>query len=153
MVQSKAWNWSNVEQDKWVRPSEDSVYLAKKWQEEGVHSILDLGCGRGRHALYFTQKGFKVTAVDLSAEAIEYNKRMQKEQGVDYLCKRADMMKLPFANDAFDRVFSYHVSGYGGSAAGTSGNRPGIKARRQGIFNPLLQRTLCFFARRFPQIG
>lgn len=109
MVQSKEWNWSSVEQNQWTRPSEDSVYLAKKWQEEGVHSILDLGCGRGRHALYFTQKGFKVTAVDLSAEAIEYNIRMQTEQGVDYLCKRADMMELPFANDAFDRVFSYHV--------------------------------------------
>lgn len=109
MVQSKEWNWNSVEQDKWVCPSEDSVYLAKKWQEEGVRSILDLGCGRGRHALYFTKKGFKVTAVDLSAEAIEYNKKFQKEQGVDYLCKRADMMKLPFADDAFDRVFSYHV--------------------------------------------
>jgi cyclopropane fatty-acyl-phospholipid synthase-like methyltransferase len=106
MAQSKEWDWSSVEQNKWIRPSEDSIYLAKKWQEEGVHSILDLGCGRGRHALYFTQKGFRVTAVDLSAEAIEFNKRMQKEQGVDYLCKRADMMKLPFADDAFDRVFS-----------------------------------------------
>ncbi len=109
MVQSKEWDWSSVEQDKWVRPSENSVYLAKKWKEEGAHSILDLGCGRGRHALYFTGQGFKVTAVDLSAEAIEYNKKFQKEQGVDYLCKRADMMNLPFANDAFDRVFSYHV--------------------------------------------
>ena len=109
MAQSKEWDWNNVEQDRWLRPSEDSVYLAKKWQEEGVYSILDLGCGLGRHALYFTQKGFKVTAVDLSADAIEFNKRMQKEQGVDYLCKRADMMKLPFADDAFDRVFSYHV--------------------------------------------
>ncbi len=109
MVQSKEWDWSSVEQDRWIHPSEDSIYLAKKWKEEGVHSILDLGCGRGRHALYFTQKGFKVTAVDLSAEAIEYNKKFQKEQGVDYLCKRADMMELPFANDAFDRVFSYHV--------------------------------------------
>ncbi len=109
MVQSKEWDWKNVEQDRWLRPSEDSVYLAKKWQEEGVHSILDLGCGLGRHSLYFTGKGFKVTAVDLSADAIEFNKRMQKEQGMDYLCKRADMMKLPFANDAFDRVFSYHV--------------------------------------------
>lgn len=109
MVQSKEWDWSNVEQSRWLRPSEDSVYLAKKWQEEGVHSILDLGCGLGRHALYFTQKGFKVTAVDLSAEAIAFNIEMQEKQGVDYLCKRADMMKLPFANDAFDRVFSYHV--------------------------------------------
>lgn len=109
MAESKEWDWKNVEQSRWLRPSEDSIYLAKKWQEEGVHSILDLGCGLGRHALYFTQNGFKVTAMDLSEDAIVFNKKMQKEYGVDYLCKRADMMELPFANDAFDRVFSYHV--------------------------------------------
>ncbi len=109
MVQSKEWDWKNVERGRWLRPSEDSIYLAKKWQEEGAHSILDLGCGLGRHALYFAQKGFNVTAVDLSADAVDFNEKLKKEYEVEYLCKKADMMELPFANNAFDRVFSYHV--------------------------------------------
>ncbi len=109
MAQSKEWNWNEVNDDIWFRPSEDSIYLAKKWAEEGARSILDLGCGLGRHALYFAQKGFKVTAVDLSKEAVESAKTLRKKNQVDFLCKRADMMQLPFANDAFDRVFSYHV--------------------------------------------
>ena len=109
MVQSKEWDWKNAEQDKWMKPSEDSIYLAKRWKEEGARSVLDLGCGLGRHAIYFTKNGFKVTAVDLSGDAVEITKKNMKEQKVDFLCKTADMMKLPFANDAFDRVFSYHV--------------------------------------------
>ena len=30
-------------------------------------TLLDLGCGPGRHAVPFAQRGFRVTAVDLSA--------------------------------------------------------------------------------------
>ena len=109
MAESKAWDWSKAQQGTWLHPSEDSIYLAERWQAEGAYSVLDLGCGLGRHALYFTQKGFKVTALDLSPESIAFNIEQQKKLGVDYLCKLADMMALPFANDAFDRVFSYHV--------------------------------------------
>uniref|UniRef100_UPI0040575EE8 class I SAM-dependent methyltransferase n=1 Tax=Acetatifactor sp. TaxID=1872090 RepID=UPI0040575EE8 len=109
MVQSKGWNWKNAEKDRWMNPSEDSVYLARKWASEGARSILDLGCGLGRHALFFAEKGFKVTAVDLSEDAVKFTKENMKEKQMDFACQVADMMKLPFADDAFDRVFSYHV--------------------------------------------
>lgn len=32
--------------------------------------VLDLGCGSGRHALEFARRGFDVTGIDLSADAI-----------------------------------------------------------------------------------
>lgn len=108
-MQSKEWDWKNAEQEKWFSPSEDSVYLAKKWAEEGACSVLDLGCGLGRHAIFFTEKGFKVTAVDLSEEGVRITKECMKEKQMDFMCKVADMVELPFAADAFDRVFSYHV--------------------------------------------
>lgn len=109
MTKSKEWDWKNAEQKKWMTPSEDSVYLAVKWADEGARSILDLGCGLGRHSIFFTENGFKVTAVDLSEDAIRLTKERMKEKQVDFLCHVADMVALPFANDAFDRVFSYHV--------------------------------------------
>lgn len=109
MVQSKEWDWSNADKEKWMTPSEDGIYLAEKWAGEGVHSILDLGCGLGRHALHFAQKGFDVTAVDLSVDAVLYTKELTKRNGVEISCQAADMMELPFADDTFDRVFSYHV--------------------------------------------
>jgi SAM-dependent methyltransferase len=34
--------------------------------------IMDLACGKGRHAIYLNKKGFKVTGLDLSKENIKY---------------------------------------------------------------------------------
>lgn len=109
MMQSRAWNWNDAEKERWLVPSEDCVYLQKKWQAEGARSVLDLGCGLGRHALYFARNGFDVTAVDLSEDAVRYVKEAAEEEGLRIICKIADMTELPFEEHSFDRVFSYHV--------------------------------------------
>ncbi len=41
-------------------------------------SILDLACGRGRHAKYLYKQGFNVTGVDLSEESIAHAKQYEK---------------------------------------------------------------------------
>ena len=40
--------------------------LIQQHRPAGAHSILDLGCGTGRHALLLAQKGFSVAGVDRS---------------------------------------------------------------------------------------
>src|SRR5690606_8758177 len=44
--------------------------LIAKLQPKPDARILDLACGRGRHAVYLRTKGFDVTGVDLSPENI-----------------------------------------------------------------------------------
>ncbi len=45
-------------------------------------TVLDLGSGDGRNALYLADKGFQVNAVDLSEAGIEKLKRFAKERGL-----------------------------------------------------------------------
>jgi SAM-dependent methyltransferase len=45
--------------------------LEKKALQLAKGKILDVGCGAGSHALYLQKKGFDVTAIDISANAIK----------------------------------------------------------------------------------
>ena len=109
MTDSKAWDWENAEKDAWLSPSEESYYYAEKWIAEGRKSLLDLGCGLGRHSVFFHKKGFKVTACDLSEYGVNNLKEWQKKEGADFRAVVCDMKKLPFADNAFDCIYSYHV--------------------------------------------
>lgn len=42
--------------------------------------ILDLACGKGRHAIYLNTKGFDVDACDLAPESIEFAKKHENEK-------------------------------------------------------------------------
>lgn len=45
--------------------------LEKKALQLAKGRVLDVGCGAGSHALYLQEKGFDVTAIDISANAIK----------------------------------------------------------------------------------
>lgn len=49
----------------WVRS------ILERWHPRQGERLLDLACGRGRHALHFAQYGMRVTGVDLSPESIQ----------------------------------------------------------------------------------
>ena len=64
--------------------------------------ILDIGCGPGRDANYFSEKGFDVVGIDLSSELL----RIAKEN-----CPKAefylkDMRKLDFEPNSFDGIWA-----------------------------------------------
>ncbi len=42
--------------------------------------ILDLGCGKGRHAIYLNQKGFDVVGIDLAEENIRHAQKFANER-------------------------------------------------------------------------
>ncbi len=96
----------------WLDPCEESYFYAEKWRRQGRRSVLDLGCGLGRHSLLFARYGFKTTAFDISEDAVDNVRRLRKESGADILVKRGDMNSLPFADDAFDCVFAMHSAGH-----------------------------------------
>lgn len=68
--------------------------------------MLDVACGRGRHAVYLNNKGFDVDAFDLSENNIAYDKQFENESLRFY---RHDMREL-FPNHDFDYVFNLFSS-------------------------------------------
>ncbi len=53
------------------RSFKDMPKLEKKALQLAKGKILDVGCGAGSHALYLQEKGFDVTAIDISTNAIK----------------------------------------------------------------------------------
>jgi malonyl-CoA O-methyltransferase len=68
-------------------------------------SVLDVGCGTGRHAIRLAAQGARVTGVDFSAGMLR--KARQKPAAGNVTFVEHDITKsLPFAPAAFDRVIS-----------------------------------------------
>jgi len=74
----------------------NSVYLKKN------KTLLELGCGNGRDAIYFANLGLKVTAIDLAATEIDYLNNLNIK---DITFKATDFTKLHGYNN-FDFVYS-----------------------------------------------
>ena len=69
-------------------------------------SMLDLGCGSGRHARCLAARGFRVTGLDLSAGSLA---RARSHRGPHVRYVEQDM-RQPFGTSAFDLVFSLFTS-------------------------------------------
>ncbi|MGG5507760.1 MULTISPECIES: class I SAM-dependent methyltransferase [unclassified Myroides] len=55
----------------WFRAYKDMPKLEQIALKKSNGKVLDIGCGAGSHALYLQEKGFDVTAIDISPKAIE----------------------------------------------------------------------------------
>lgn len=67
--------------------------------------ILDLPCGKGRHAVYLNCLGYKVTGGDLSENSIDFAKQFENET-LDF---QVHDMRKPFENK-YDAVFNLFTS-------------------------------------------
>ena len=79
-----------------------------RWLEvpQGAN-ILDLACGRGRHAHLLANMGYHVVGADLSEKSIEYAKAHYQGPFLDFYLQD---MRLPFRINYFDYVFNFFTS-------------------------------------------
>ncbi len=68
--------------------------------------LLDVACGKGRHAMYLSSLGYNVTGIDLSFNSIAYAKGFANEQ----LTFDIHDMRLPYKTNYFDGVFNFFTS-------------------------------------------
>ena len=109
MAEHKAWDWDKADKTKWNEPAPIAYYLAQRWQAKGFKRFFDLGCGLGRHSLFFAREGFSVDAFDLSASALEPLRAEAADKKLNISVRMGDMISLPYKDDSFDCLFAYHV--------------------------------------------
>ena len=69
--------------------------------------ILDLACGKGRHAKYLNELGYDVTGIDLSPSSIEFAKTLENKR----LHFAVHDMCLPYPKK-FDAIFNLFTSSF-----------------------------------------
>lgn len=109
MIKSKSWDWSKNTEQKWLLPCVESPYLAERWTGLSFNKFLDIGCGLGRHSIYMAEKGFNITALDLSEYGVDHLKKWADEKGLNINTVVSDMLKLPFDDNSFDCIMAYNV--------------------------------------------
>ena len=69
-------------------------------------TMLDLGCGTGRHAKYLSEKGFNVTGIDISEKNIKDANAFKNDKLEFYV---HDMRQL-FRPDFYNYIFNFFTS-------------------------------------------
>jgi len=83
--------------------------LEKHFSSHGAHTILDLACGTGAQAIPLAQKGYQVTACDLSASMLEIAQRKAGDLQICFC--QGDMRSSYFGS--FDAVIAiFNSVGY-----------------------------------------
>lgn len=112
------------------RDYDEAAFFMKRLTEH-LHlteddKILDLACGRGRHARYLNRIGFDVIGIDLSVENIAYAKEFERK-GLHF---KVHDMRIPYP-EKFEAIFNLFTSfGYFESKVD---NLKTIKSIKEGL--------------------
>lgn len=104
-----------VYRDKDYRREVDAVTrLFARYATGGVHKILDLGCGTGRHAEVLLERGYSVTGIDRSEAMLALaRQRLAEKAGADRLSLQRGDARDFSAGATFDAaVMMFNVLGY-----------------------------------------
>lgn len=80
--------------------------LISYFQLRPEDKILDLACGKGRHAIYLNKKGYQVVGLDLSQKNVLFAKRFEN----DRLKFHVHDMRFPWKKEQFDYTLNLFTS-------------------------------------------
>lgn len=71
-------------------------------------SVLDMGMGEGRNAVFLAQKGYKVTGIDISSVAVKKSYLLAQEFGVKIKGVVASLKEYKIAPGSFDAIICFY---------------------------------------------
>ena len=111
----KQWNKIFKKHGKvFLKPQEDMPRIAKLFKRKNIKRVLDLGCGTGRHLIYFAKKGFDIYGIDIAEEGIKIARKWLKGEKLKAKLKIGSIYKeLPYKSNFFDAVISTNAIHHG----------------------------------------
>jgi len=97
----------------WITPElfvTNAVDLMKKYQ---LKSVLDLGCGPGRHAIFLAEQGFTVQAMDASPTAVRLLNEVSSSQNLGISTTVGEMTAIDLPTASLDMVVAWNVIYHG----------------------------------------
>ena len=119
-MESNKWDhyWTKSQKDEyWTIPANEVIEFLDIIENQTEKTVLDLGCGLGRHAIACAKRDFDVFALDFSEEAIEQLNRISKKNGLNIKTKLGNYKEKYFQDESFDVIIAFNVLYHGGREA------------------------------------
>ncbi|MCE5237890.1 methyltransferase domain-containing protein [bacterium] len=89
----------------------EADFLERELEHDRTRTILDIGCGTGRHDIELATRGYRVTGVDLSAAQLARAREKAAAAGVSVDFRQGDARELDFVA-ALDLVMMVCEGGF-----------------------------------------
>ena len=86
-------------------------FIEKELNYDTTRSILDVGCGTGRHSIELTKRGYSVVGIDFSESQLTRAKEKAIQNNLQIDFQLQDARKLPFENQ-FDYAIMLCEGGF-----------------------------------------
>jgi SAM-dependent methyltransferase len=106
--QAELWDERHASRDPIESPDADPT-LIEEIEAMTPGTALDLGAGDGRNAVWLAERGWRVTAVDFSAVALDRGRALAAMVGVELEWQLADLLEWTPQAESFDLVALFFI--------------------------------------------
>ncbi|MBK5112604.1 MAG: class I SAM-dependent methyltransferase [Candidatus Heimdallarchaeota archaeon] len=104
-----SWDWSKVEDFTYWKIPDGYVMSLPYYIGKPPARIFDLGCGVGRHTVYFASLGYEVDALDLSSDAVKSTQEWLKKDRLKANVYKGKMTDITQPDNHYDLVLAFNV--------------------------------------------
>jgi len=94
---------AETQTDRDAAPFLRAIFESQRWDVPPGRA-LDIACGSGRHALFLAERGFQVTAVDISAVALAHGAERARKKSLSISWQQADLENCSLEAAAYDLI-------------------------------------------------
>jgi len=98
--------WSSSGQDMFALAFKEAIahsyFLLDELKDR---KLLEIGCGSGEQAIYFSSQGAEVTVIDISVGSLKAAQQSAEKKGVTLTAMQMDAQQLQFPDESFDLIY------------------------------------------------